>query len=159
MFASSQRPVKFEISMKNKILQKLQWERCPLCLTDFTIELRPIGQHSPVVGGTIRMSCEIDGSIPTGLTPTWDRAQQQCYHQRYSFFLFFSFSFLLAQFCEVKHCISVPNMTCTKCIWWIDKIFFLKPLYSIGGFEWIFISPLKSTAFSVQTSENSLKLP
>ena len=34
----------------------------------------------------------------------------------------------------------------------------LKAEYSIGGFEWIFISLLKSAAFSLQTSENNLKL-
>ena len=37
---------------------------------------------------------------------------------------------------------------------------FLKPLYSIGGFEWILISRLKSAAFSVRTSDNNnLKRP
>ena len=35
----------------------------------------------------------------------------------------------------------------------------LKPYYSIGGFEGIFINLLKSAAFSLQTSENNLKPP
>ena len=35
----------------------------------------------------------------------------------------------------------------------------LKPWYSIGGFEWIYINPLKSAAFSVQTSEDNHKHP
>ena len=36
----------------------------------------------------------------------------------------------------------------------------LKPYYSIGGCEWIFISHLKnSAAFTLHTSENNLKPP
>ena len=35
----------------------------------------------------------------------------------------------------------------------------LKPQYSNGGFELIFTSLLKSASFSLQTSENNLKLP
>ena len=34
---------------------------------------------------------------------------------------------------------------------------FLIHEYSIGEFEWIFISLLKSAAFSLQTSENNIK--
>ena len=33
----------------------------------------------------------------------------------------------------------------------------LKPWYTIGGFEWIFINRLKSAAFSLRTSENNFK--
>ena len=35
----------------------------------------------------------------------------------------------------------------------------LKPWYSIGGFEWIFISLLKSAAFLLQTLEKDRKPP
>ncbi|XP_071489482.1 basement membrane-specific heparan sulfate proteoglycan core protein-like [Diadema antillarum] len=40
-------------------------------MSDFTVELRPVGQIRPVVGGTIRMSCEIQGVIPAYLQPRW----------------------------------------------------------------------------------------
>ena len=40
-----------------------------------------------------------------------------------------------------------------------DELYFLKPFYSIGGFEWIFINLIESAAFSLQTSENNLKPP
>ena len=35
----------------------------------------------------------------------------------------------------------------------------LKPLFSIGGFEWVVINHLESAAFSFQTSENNHKPP
>ena len=41
----------------------------------------------------------------------------------------------------------------------VVTIAFLKPKFSIGGFEWIFISLSKSAAFSLQTQENNLKPP
>ena len=42
---------------------------------------------------------------------------------------------------------------------WQARSPWLKPQYSIGGFEWISINLSKSAAFSLQTSENNLKPP
>eukprot|EP00057_Strongylocentrotus_purpuratus_P022154 XP_011676628.1 PREDICTED: neurogenic locus notch homolog protein 2 [Strongylocentrotus purpuratus] len=43
----------------------------------YTIQIRQVGQANTVIGGSIRMSCEIEGARPTYLQPRWTGPNNQ----------------------------------------------------------------------------------